>query len=56
MDQRLYKGAIHCFGRILKDEGPKAMFKGAGANILRGVGASIVLVLYGEVQAYMKKF
>jgi len=54
-DQKLYKGAMHCFSRILKDEGSKALFKGAGANVLRGTGAALVLVFYGEAQAYMKK-
>jgi solute carrier family 25 (adenine nucleotide translocator) protein 4/5/6/31 len=53
-DKRMYKGALHCARRILADEGSKAMFKGAGANVLRGTGAALVLVLYGEVQAYFK--
>lgn len=53
MDQRLYKGAGHCFTTILKNEGSKALFKGAGANILRGTGAALVLVLYGEAKAMM---
>jgi solute carrier family 25 (adenine nucleotide translocator) protein 4/5/6/31 len=51
----LYNGAIHCLKRIIKDEGVNALFKGAGANILRGTGAALVLVLYGEAQAYMKR-
>jgi solute carrier family 25 (adenine nucleotide translocator) protein 4/5/6/31 len=51
---RIYKGPIHCFNKIIKDEGGKALFKGAGANILRGTGAALVLVLYGEIQNYMK--
>ncbi|KAJ3332630.1 hypothetical protein HDU76_013585 [Blyttiomyces sp. JEL0837] len=55
MDQRLYKGAWHCFTKIMKDEGTAALFKGAGANILRGTGAALVLVLYGEFQAWLKK-
>lgn len=54
MDQRIYKGALHCLQKIMKDEGTKALFKGAGANVLRGTGAALVLVLYGEAQAYMK--
>lgn len=53
--ERLYKGALHCFNRILKDEGSKALFKGAGANVLRGTGAALVLVLYGEAKAYMDR-
>jgi len=48
LDQRMYRGAADCFRKILADEGPKALFKGAGANVLRGTGAALVLVLYGE--------
>lgn len=55
MNERLYKGTIDCFMKIIKDEGFSAMFKGAGANILRGTGAALVLVLYGEAQAVMKE-
>jgi len=53
VDKRLYKGAAHCARKIIKDEGMKAMFKGAGANILRGTGAALVLVFYGEIKAYL---
>jgi solute carrier family 25 (adenine nucleotide translocator) protein 4/5/6/31 len=49
----LYKGTIDCFWKILKDEGPNAMFKGAGANALRTVGSALVLVLYGEIKVLM---
>ncbi|KAJ3379109.1 hypothetical protein HDU92_006909 [Lobulomyces angularis] len=48
LDEKLYKGALHCFSRIVKEEGAAALFKGAGANILRGTGAALVLVFYGE--------
>lgn len=44
----LYKSTLHCWGKLLKDEGPGAFFKGAGSNILRGTGGAIVLVLYDE--------
>merc|ERR1712230_53675 len=50
VDQRLYKGAVHCLTRVAKEEGPAALFKGAGANILRGTGAALVLVFYGEAK------
>ena len=33
----------------MKDEGTAALFKGAGANALRTVGAAMVLVLYSEI-------
>jgi len=47
--ERVYKGAADCFGKILKEEGTGAFFKGAGANALRTVGAAMVLVLYSEI-------
>ncbi|KAJ3209591.1 hypothetical protein HK099_008473, partial [Clydaea vesicula] len=54
-NEKLYRGALHCFSRIVKEEGAAALFKGAGANILRGTGAALVLVFYGEAQAFMAK-
>lgn len=49
----VYKGTADCFGKIMKDEGTAALFKGAGANALRTVGAAMVLVLYSEITAYV---
>jgi solute carrier family 25 (adenine nucleotide translocator) protein 4/5/6/31 len=49
--ERIYKGTMDCFGKILKDEGVTALFKGAGANALRTVGAALVLVFYSEIMA-----
>jgi len=46
----MYTGTVDCFNKILKNEGGKAFFKGALSNILRGMGASLVLVLYDEFQ------
>jgi len=50
----VYKGTADCFGKIIKDEGAGALFKGAGANALRTVGAAMVLVLYSEITAMFK--
>jgi len=47
--EQIYTGMADCFGKILKAEGPGGFFKGALANILRGTGAAIVLVLYDEI-------
>merc|ERR1711959_576380 len=49
-EEWVYKGTMHCFNKILKDEGFSALFKGAGANALRTVGSALVLVLYGEIK------
>jgi solute carrier family 25 (adenine nucleotide translocator) protein 4/5/6/31 len=48
----LYRGTADCFAKIYSKEGPKAFFKGALSNIFRGAGASLVLVLYDEMQMY----
>jgi|UniRef100_A0A7S2U7Z4 solute carrier family 25 (adenine nucleotide translocator) protein 4/5/6/31 len=48
----VYKSTGDCFAKIMKDEGTTALFKGAGANALRTVGAAMVLVLYSEITAH----
>lgn len=55
MEKRMYKGTLHAGAKILKDEGFGGMYKGALANIFRGVGASLVLVIYGEIKNFMDK-
>jgi len=52
-EQWVYAGTADCFKKIMKDEGTSALFKGAGANALRTVGAALVLVLYSEITAFM---
>jgi len=48
----MYTGTMDCVAKIIKNEGGKAFFKGALSNVLRGMGASLVLVMYDEMQAY----
>ncbi|XP_021728965.1 ADP,ATP carrier protein 1, mitochondrial-like [Chenopodium quinoa] len=45
-----YKGSFDCFKQIVKNEGPKSLFKGAGANILRAVAGAGVLAGYDKLQ------
>jgi solute carrier family 25 (adenine nucleotide translocator) protein 4/5/6/31 len=45
-----YKGSVDCFMVIVKNEGPKSLFKGAGANVLRGVAGAGVLAIYNQFQ------
>ena len=52
---RMYKGSMDCAAKIIKNEGMPGMFKGALANIFRGVGASLVLVMYGEIKNAMER-
>jgi solute carrier family 25 (mitochondrial adenine nucleotide translocator), member 4/5/6/31 len=51
-EEWVYKGTMDCFQKIVANEGTAALFKGAGANALRTVGAAMVLVLYSEITAY----
>lgn len=50
VEEWVYKGTMDCFGKIMRDEGTGALFKGAGANALRTVGSALVLVMYGEIK------
>ncbi|KAG0214476.1 ADP/ATP carrier protein [Mortierella sp. GBA30] len=45
-----YKSSIDAFSQIIKKEGFKSLFKGAGANILRAVAGAGVLSGYDQVQ------
>jgi solute carrier family 25 (adenine nucleotide translocator) protein 4/5/6/31 len=49
--EQLYANMFDCASKIISNEGPAAMFKGAGANVLRGMGGALVLVLYDEIKA-----
>lgn len=53
-----FSGSIDCARKILAKEGVGSFFKGAGANILRGVAGAGVLALYDRLQMLMfgKKF
>jgi len=47
--EKMYTGMADCAKKIMKAEGPGGFFKGALANVLRGTGAAIVLVMYDEI-------
>lgn len=51
--ERMYRGMPDCFKKILAKEGPKGFYKGALANIMRGTGAAIVLVMYDEIMNFV---
>jgi len=48
-----YKSSFDAFSSIVKTEGVSSLFKGAGANILRGVAGAGVLSIYDQVQLLM---
>lgn len=51
--EKLYTGTVDCWKKILVNEGPRAFFKGALSNALRGSGGALVLVLYDQFQKMM---
>ena len=53
-----YSSSFDCAKQIIAKEGAMSMFKGAGANILRGVAGAGVLSIYDQVQLILfgKKF
>jgi len=51
-----YKGSIDCFVKILQREGPMSLFKGAGANILRGVAGAGVLSGFDKFKEVYVKY
>lgn len=46
----LYTSTFDCWKKILAKEGPRAFFKGALSNAIRGSGGALVLVLYDQFQ------
>lgn len=53
-----YNGAFDCFRKVVAAEGVASLFKGCGANILRGVAGAGVISLYDQLQVILfgKKF
>jgi len=45
-----YRSSMHCMSEIVKKEGVVSLFKGAGANILRGIAGAGVLSGYDQLQ------
>jgi len=48
-----YKSMFDAGSQIIAKEGTRSLFKGAGANILRGVAGAGVLSLYDQLQVLM---
>lgn len=53
-----YRNMFHAASSVIAAEGVRSLFKGAGANILRGIAGAGVLSLYDQMQVIMfgKKF
>ncbi|MES1907458.1 MAG: hypothetical protein MHM6MM_000570 [Cercozoa sp. M6MM] len=48
--EKKYKNSLHAFGKIATEEGVPTLFKGAGANVARGLGGALVLVAFDEIK------
>ena len=48
--EKLYTSTLNCWMKIMSNEGPKAFFRGALSNVIRGSGGALVLVLYDQFQ------
>jgi len=48
-----YNGTFDAARQIVAKEGVKSLFKGAGANILRGVAGAGVLSIYDQLQVIL---
>ncbi|RYP80804.1 hypothetical protein DL769_002274 [Monosporascus sp. CRB-8-3] len=48
-----YKGTMDAARQIIAKEGVRSLFKGAGANILRGVAGAGVLSIYDQLQVLL---
>lgn len=51
----LYTSTVDCWRKIATNEGPRAFFKGALSNAIRGSGGALVLVIYDEIQKAIAK-
>jgi len=50
VDKRVYKGSVDCFKQVMAKEGMKGMYKGMIPELFRGVGGSVVVVLYDRIK------
>jgi len=50
MDQRMYKGTMHCCKTIVATEGIQGLYKGLVADIVRGAFAAMVPLLYQKIK------
>jgi len=48
--ERVYKGSLDCFKKVLVKEGAKGMYKGMVPELFRGVGGSLVIVIFERIK------
>jgi len=49
-DKRQYKGSFDCARQVMAKEGFKGMYKGMIPELFRGVGGSLVVVIYDRIK------
>jgi len=49
VEKRQYKGSVDCFRQVMAKEGAKGMYKGMVPELFRGVGGSLVVVIYERI-------
>lgn len=50
-----FTGTLDCTRKIIKNEGWLGLMKGNASNMVRGIGSSLVLVLYDELKKLTTK-
>lgn len=53
MEQRIYKGTLHCCKVIVQTEGMQGLYKGLVADIVRGAFAALVPLIYQKIKDAM---
>ena len=51
--ERRYRNTIHCFRRVMAEEGMRGFYLGLGPNLVRCVGSALVLVSYDELKSLL---
>jgi len=54
MEQRMYKGTMHCCKTIVQTEGFQGLYKGLVADIVRGAFAAMVPLIYQKIKDAME--
>ena len=55
ISDKKYVNVWDCINYIYKENGFKGFYKGIYANIFRSISSSLVLVLYDEINKFMKE-
>jgi solute carrier family 25 (adenine nucleotide translocator) protein 4/5/6/31 len=50
LDQRLYRGSLHCFREVWSKEGLRGFYLGLSPNLVRSIGGALMLVAYDAMK------